>query len=266
MRKKASRKSKLTVGSDSIGSSASDSRRTGELKSSTFLNTSRRTFQFKALVFDYSGLLINDLFFTLEIVNKVFKQFNLPAISLQEFQRAFRLPFYSIFTDKGIPQRTAIQSSLKIYRANYSAYKNAISPFDDAVICIKSLAKLGIDLAIVSQTPRPQLAYQLDRCGLLGYFSSILALGESPREKPDPLPLLETARRLGVMPEEMIFVGDMNEDLECARRASTSSVAVDRLGSYHDRNRLLQAKPDFIIPSLLELTRLLTAKRMEVAA
>lgn len=249
-----------------FGSSTSVSWRTNELKSSVLSNTSQRTSQSKALVFDYSGLLINDLFFTLEVVNKVFRKFTLPAINLQDFQREFKLPFYSIFTDRGIPQQNAIESSLKIYQTNYSVYKNSILPFDDAVICIKSLTNLGINLAIVSQTPRPQLAYQLDRFGLLRYFSSILALGESPREKPDPLPLIETARRLGIEPEEMIFVGDMYEDLECARRAGTSSVAVDRPGSYHDRNRLLQAKPDFVIPSLLELTRLLTTKRMEVAA
>lgn len=225
------------------------------------------TLVFKVIAFDYSGLLINDLFFTLEVVNNVFRRFYLPEIGLEEFQQEFKLPYYSIFVRRGIPKQVAIESSLQVYRERYSAYMNSIRPFDDAILCIKALAELGIKLAIVSQTPRKQLEYQLDRFNLSGHFSSILALGESAREKPDPLPLLETARRLGVRPENMLYVGDMYEDVECARKAGVCSVAVDKPeGSYHTRNRLLEARPDFIIPNLFELTNLLTVERVEVAA
>jgi HAD superfamily hydrolase (TIGR01549 family) len=259
--------SKLAAGRVFYGSSANDSRRTSELGNRAFARPVVKTITFKAIAFDYSGLLVDDILLTLEVVNKVFGKFGIPKIGLEEFQQEFKLPYYTIFTNRGISKRVAIEVSSKIYKETYPAYENAIRPFDDVIPCIRALAKLDVKLAIVSQTPRQQLEYQLERFGLSKYFSSIIALGECAREKPDPLPLQETARRLGVRPEDLLYAGDMYEDIECARMACANSVAVSRPGgSYHMRDRLLEARSDLMVPDLRSLANFLRYGGMTPAA
>jgi phosphoglycolate phosphatase-like HAD superfamily hydrolase len=132
---------------------------------------------------------------------------------------------------------------------------------------MKNLSEWRLKLAIVSQTPRFQLDDQLIRFDLHRYFSSVMACGDCPLEKPDPLPLIETAKRIGVEPENMAYVGDMYEDIICARKAGVLSIALDRPeGSYHTRTRLLEARPDFIVTSLTELLVLLAFSQMREVA
>lgn len=224
------------------------------------------TKSFEAVVFDYSGLLVDDRSYTLYIVNETLKRFGKEVLTLQQFQEKFSLPFYQIFTDFGIQKEIAIKESLRIYHEKYPLYKQLIILFNDALSCLKDLTDSGLRLAIVSQTPRRQLDDKLQTLGIASPFASTIALGEVAAEKPDPLPLLETARRLGIRPDRTLFAGDMYEDIICARKAGAFSVAIDRpTGSYHTRSRLLEAMPDLVVTNLSELANILTLKQ-EVAA
>ncbi|MCM2130678.1 HAD-IA family hydrolase [Larsenimonas rhizosphaerae] len=54
----------------------------------------------------------------------------------------------------------------------------------------------------------------------------LLCADDLPVRKPDPAPLLEAARRLGVAPDECWYLGDHARDMEAARRAGMRSIAV----------------------------------------
>lgn len=240
--------------------------RTSELRNRTLLRPTIGTLVFKAIAFDYSGLLFNDLFFTLFIVNQALREFSCPRMTLAELRREFGFPLEPMFIRRGMPKHIARTRPFQIYRQRYPEYRNLIRPFPDTIECIRTLSSLGVKLAIVSQTPRKQMEDQLGRFGLLKYFRPIIAKGDLPREKPDPLPLFEVARQLGVSTKDLLMVGDMTEDRECARRAGAISAAVDRAGSYHTRSMLADAKPDFLVQSLQELANIIAARRIEVPA
>jgi len=59
----------------------------------------------------------------------------------------------------------------------------------------------------------------LDTHDLTDEVDVVIGRGSVPTEKPDPEPLLETVRPLGVEPERAIFVGDSERDAVTAERA-----------------------------------------------
>ena len=58
----------------------------------------------------------------------------------------------------------------------------------------------------------------------------------TPHAKPHPAPLLEAARRLGVAPQECVYVGDDERDIQAGHAAQMATVVATYgyLGSNHD--------------------------------
>lgn len=55
---------------------------------------------------------------------------------------------------------------------------------------------------------------------------ALLCADDLPVKKPDPAPLLEAARRLGVAPDACWYLGDHLRDMQAARAAGMAAVAV----------------------------------------
>lgn len=64
----------------------------------------------------------------------------------------------------------------------------------------------------------PQLAV------LEPYFRATVAYEDTINHKPDPEPLLLAARRLGVSPQEAVYIGDAETDLQAARAAGMKMI------------------------------------------
>jgi len=87
------------------------------------------------------------------------------------------------------------------------------------------LKALGFRIGIVTSSPQPYATAALCQFGIA--YDQLLSYADTSGHKPDPEPLLEALRRLGVQPgPDAIHVGDDEVDIEAARRAGLLSVAV----------------------------------------
>lgn len=77
---------------------------------------------------------------------------------------------------------------------------------------------------IVTNKPRAYAAPLIEALTLMP--GAFLCADDLPVKKPDPAPLWEAARRLGVAAEECWYIGDHRRDIEAARAAGMTSVAV----------------------------------------
>lgn len=84
----------------------------------------------------------------------------------------------------------------------------------------------GLPMAVVTNKPERHTGKILRGLGLDRRFRFFLGGDGLPVKKPDPAPLHEAARRLGVAPERLLFVGDSETDAETARRAGCPLVLV----------------------------------------
>jgi phosphoglycolate phosphatase len=122
-------------------------------------------------------------------------------------------------------------------------------PYPGAVELLDALS--GRPLAVLSNKPRHACVQILQHFGLLERFS-IVAGGDSyPEMKPSPLPVLDIGRELGVIPDELLVVGDSTYDIIAGKQAGVRTCAITH--GFQDKDALVNEDPDYIVPDLNRL-------------
>ncbi|MET0089419.1 MAG: phosphoglycolate phosphatase [Candidatus Thiodiazotropha sp.] len=91
--------------------------------------------------------------------------------------------------------------------------------------------------------------------GIHDDFEIIIAGDTLAKKKPDPLPLLHAAERLGVAPADALMVGDSQSDVKAARAAGFQIVCMSY--GYNHGEDIRSYHPDAVIDSLIEIRSLL---------
>jgi phosphoglycolate phosphatase len=116
----------------------------------------------------------------------------------------------------------------------------------------EALAALAhLPLALCTNKPRAITDRVLANLRLPAQLRAVVAGGDLPKTKPDPLPLLHIAAQLALSPSELVMVGDGAQDIACAKAAGARSVGVD--GGMQGRDQMLAAGPDVFLATLAEL-------------
>ena len=76
-----------------------------------------------------------------------------------------------------------------------------------------------VPLALVSSGAREGIELLLKRLGWTKYFDVIVTGEDTPKSKPDPMPYLLAAEKLGIAPNHIAAFEDTTAGLESARRA-----------------------------------------------
>jgi HAD superfamily hydrolase (TIGR01509 family) len=104
----------------------------------------------------------------------------------------------------------------------------------------------GVKKGIVTSGTRDRVQRELQAHGL--FFDDVVCGTDVPERKPHPAALELCLRRLGVSPEEAVYVGDSPEDIQMARAGNVRAIAVR--GSYPNVRTLVAAKPDLLTDDL----------------
>ena len=92
--------------------------------------------------------------------------------------------------------------------------------------------------------------------GIIDYFQSVVSGDTLEKKKPDPLPLLYSAEKLGVSPSQSMMLGDSMSDVKAARAAGFSITCMSY--GYNHGEDIRLSKPDEVIDSMTELEALFT--------
>lgn len=129
-------------------------------------------------------------------------------------------------------------------------------PFDGVATVLDELVRLGLGWGVVTNKAQ-RFALPIARSLPLLSAASALVCGDTtPHAKPHPEPLFEAARRLGMTPDDCIYVGDDLRDIQAGRAAGMRTVAA-RYG-YLGPGAVVEAwEADAVIDSPIELLNLL---------
>jgi phosphoglycolate phosphatase len=117
------------------------------------------------------------------------------------------------------------------------------------------LRSLGVRLGLVTGDTQTAAEYLADRLSLRGYFDLIEGAGAGGEDsKPHRAPADRFRALTGVLPGELVIVGDTAADVRFARNAGAVAVAV--LSGVGDE-RELRETADFVIPSAEHIYRLI---------
>jgi phosphoglycolate phosphatase len=113
----------------------------------------------------------------------------------------------------------------------------------------------GLRLACVTNKPQAFAEPLLARCGMAGDFELVLGGDALPRRKPDPMPMLHAAHRLGVPAGSVVAIGDSVNDALAARAAGMPVLAVPY--GYNEGRDPRSLDVDGIVDSLLQAAGLI---------
>jgi len=134
---------------------------------------------------------------------------------------------------------------LATYRAHNDEHHDVlIRPFEGVPHMLASLHASGLRLGVVTSKRERSARRGLARYNLGEFFEVGIFHDDTDHHKPDPAPLLEAARRLGIQPRETIYVGDSVHDVAAGRAAAMRTI-VAAWGPF-PRSDLEAARPDDI--------------------
>jgi putative hydrolase of the HAD superfamily len=107
-----------------------------------------------------------------------------------------------------------------------------------------------LKLGIVSDAPRMRAWLRLAEMNLTEYFDLVVTLDDTGKLKPHKMPFKAAVEKLGLSPEEILFVGDRpDRDIKGAQAVGMKT-ALAKYGSLFPKKEI---KPDFELEDVSDL-------------
>lgn len=142
-------------------------------------------------------------------------------------------------------------AALELFMAAYADANGHTVRYPGVLECLDALHAAGVRLALVTNKPERFIPDLLRQQQLEGYFRWIVGGDTLPRRKPEPDGLLWVMQQAGVAAADSLFVGDSCNDIQAARAAGVSCVALTY--GYNHGEDIARYQPDLVIDSLAEL-------------
>ncbi len=211
----------------------------------------------KGVIFDLDGTLVDSLDTLWRAFNAGVNAFNLPSVTQE---RLFALMnkgigladiLRDVYPELGTESVTAtVTDIMAVIRRDYlAACVNDVKLSDGAWEMLNGFKAIGLKIGIVtSRTVAPEKMWrEFGRLEITQFVDAVITANELKR-KPDPESLIECLKRLAVMPEECIFVGDSQADIRAGQAAGVRTVAIAAgVSSWKD---LAAESSDFIFDNL----------------
>lgn len=191
-----------------------------------------------ALIFDLDGTLLDTLEDLWASLDQALTGQGLPGRSREEV-RDFVGDGVSLLVQRALPPGAAPEihrTVLDAFIAHYHEHcADRTRPYPGVTAMLRELRRQGYAAAVVSNKPQRETQALCRR-----FFPGLLDLAEGHRpelpKKPAPdLPLL-VLRRLGFGPEQAVYIGDSQVDIETARAAGLEHLGVS--WGYRSRSQL----------------------------
>jgi phosphoglycolate phosphatase len=207
------------------------------------------------IIFDWSGTLVDDLPAVFKATNHVLAQSGKPEMTMDTFRSEFRLPF-SLFYERHTPQVPMPQLE-DWFHSHFSQNAGMVHELPHAREFLTFCKSRGLRTFVLSTVHPDYFKAQSEAAKFAEFFEKIYA-GVHDKSKK----IHDLLHENGLAPEETLFIGDMEHDIDTAHHGGTRSCAV--LTGYNTLNQLRAAHPDLIVEHLGELQCLLERQGMSM--
>lgn len=180
----------------------------------------------KAVLFDLDGTLLDSAPDMLAAINAMRAARDEPPMLLEELRpqvsKGARAMLMAGFPEIATAEREAwVPAFLQHYERELGRHGR---PFDGIEQMLANLEAAGCAWGIVTNKPEYLAAQLLPLLGWQARCAVLIGGDTLAARKPDPLPLLVAAQRIGVAAADCVYVGDDERDIAAARAAGMPSV------------------------------------------
>jgi len=207
------------------------------------------------IIFDWSGTLVDDLPAVWAASNHVLTQAGRPEMTLEQFRAEFQLPF-TTFYDKHTPHVPMPQLE-EWFHTRFKQVQDSVCALPYAGRFIDFCRAHKVRTFLLSTVRQDHFEVQRLASGF-GNFLEKSYLGVWDKRQK----IHEIIEENKLQPDETLFIGDMQHDIETARHGGIHACAV--LTGYNTLEQLRTAQPDLIVEHLGELREILEQNEMHL--
>jgi len=207
------------------------------------------------IIFDWSGTLVDDLPAVWKATNYVLAQSERAEMSLEQFRAEFQLPFTS-FYDKHTPHVPLPQLETW-FHSEFKQAQDSVCELPHARDFLEFCRQRKLRTFLLSTVHADHFAVQAEVTGFGKYLDKPYVGVWDKRKK-----IHEILEENNLKPDETLFIGDMQHDIETARHGGIHSCAV--LTGYNTLSQLRVAEPELIVEHMGELKRILESNDLNL--
>ncbi|MCD4700088.1 MAG: HAD family hydrolase [Phycisphaerae bacterium] len=176
---------------------------------------------YQAVLFDLDGTLLDTLEDLADSMNAVLSDRGWPTHPAEAYKYfvgdgvtnlALRVMPQENRSDESLPDILVAEMSEQ-YANRWDAKTR---PYDGIADMLNGLSALGLAMAVLSNKPNDFTLLCVEKL-LAGWkFDVIRGVGDGVMPKPDPAGALKVAEEMGLRPEEFLYLGDTNTDMQTA--------------------------------------------------
>ncbi len=197
-------------------------------------------FPLQAVLLDNNGTAFDDLHVSFAAACAIFDHYGVPHPTLEQYRTEITSSFTDFYWNHGIP-RTATREELNVIRRRYyeahiheASYRQGVPEF------LHFCRARRLKVAMVSSEIPAVLAMCLAREGLILQFDDI-----RPGAWPSKIPfLVQTLVKLGVMPEQAVYVDDSVGGIADAKAIGMRTIGFVHPTASAGRALIMAAEPE----------------------
>lgn len=215
----------------------------------------------KAVMFDLDGTIADTLESIAYSANKTLIACGLEARPVEEYKYyagdgADVLIMRALIAASSCKEQAEalFDKAMGIYKEVFvDACMYKVKPFDGIVEMLDKLKRQEIKIGVLTNKPHARGVDVVTELFCEGYFDCVRGQKEGVPKKPNPSGARLMLEEFGVLPEECLYVGDTNVDMQTGKNTGMFTVGV--LWGFRDREELVKNNADAIIEHPLELLR-----------
>ena len=214
---------------------------------------------YQAVIFDLDGTLVDSLADIADSMNYTLEQFGFPTHPYESYKYFVGTGLKNLVI-ASIPEKSKneaiVESCFEVlvdrYKRNYAV---KTLPYPGITELLDKLDEKQLKKAILSNKA-DNLVQQVYQALLTPWhFELIMGTREDFPRKPDPQSALYIAREMGILPENILYLGDTNVDMKTANAAGMYAVGVT--WGFRKRDELAANGAQLIIDHPSELFHLI---------
>jgi phosphoglycolate phosphatase len=217
--------------------------------------------RFKAVMFDLDGTLLDTIEGVACLVNHALDRLGYPQHSIQTYRKLVGGGIKNLINDSlpsGKRDAENIKDCLDIVFANYEKYYDTNTKIYPGINeLLAGLEDMNFKLVVLSNRPDKYTRELIKKYFRENLFLIVSGEVKGVPRKPDPTAALVMAKSLKLRPDEIIYIGDTDIDMQTANKAGM--FAVGALWGFRSREELLENGAKLLLEHPTDLIKYIKA-------
>jgi len=211
----------------------------------------------KAIIIDLDGTLLDTAGDLAISANKMLRELGAAELPLATIQSYIGKGILNLVkrclagSFNSEPDSDLLAKAMVIFEQEYAKELCVTThPYPRVIDGLIAMKEAGFQLACITNKSEVFTLPLLRTAKLLDFFDIVLSGDSLPKKKPDPMPLHHACKFFGILPNEMLLIGDSVNDIEAARAAGSYIFCVPY--GYNEGRDVYELDCDRVISSVYE--------------